>query len=63
MAKFRYNPESGELEPACDHGHLLDVHTIFMVMKEGQLVFEGPQDELEASKDSYISRFVKHENN
>ena len=63
MAKFRYNPESGELEPARDHGHKLDVHTIFMVMQEGRLVFEGPQDELEASKDSYISRFVKHANN
>jgi phospholipid/cholesterol/gamma-HCH transport system ATP-binding protein len=63
MAKFRYNPDSGELAPARDHGHRLDVHTIFMVMQEGRLVFEGPQDELEASTDPYISRFVKHANN
>ena len=58
MANFRYNPESGQLEPARD-----DVHTIFMVMREGGLVFEGGQSQLEASKDPYISRFVKHGNN
>src|SRR5436305_5584325 len=63
LANFRYNPESGELVPARDHGHKLDVHTTFMVMQEGRLVFEGPQDELEASADPYISRFVKHQNN
>jgi len=58
MANFRYNPESGQLEPARD-----DVHTIFMVMREGGLVFEGGQSQLETSADPYISRFVKHENN
>lgn len=58
MANFRYNPESGQLEPAQD-----DVTTIFMVMREGGLVFEGGQRQLEASTDPYISRFVKHENN
>ena len=31
-----------------------------MVMKEGRLIFEGDQDELEASRDPYISKFVKH---
>jgi phospholipid/cholesterol/gamma-HCH transport system ATP-binding protein len=58
MANFRYNPKSGQLEPVRD-----DVHTIFMVMREGGLVFEGGQSQLEASTDPYISRFVKHENN
>src|SRR5262245_33319809 len=63
MANFRYNPESGGLVPFSGDTHTPDVHTIFMVMKEGRLVFEGPQKELEASKDSYIARFVKHANN
>jgi len=63
MANFRYNPESSKLVPVSDHGRKLDVHTIFMVMQEGRLVFEGPQDRLEASTDPYISRFVKHANN
>ena len=30
-----------------------------MVLKEGRLIFEGGQDELEASKDPYIRKFVK----
>jgi phospholipid/cholesterol/gamma-HCH transport system ATP-binding protein len=63
MANFRYNPESGQLERARENGHKLDVHTIFMVMQEGRLVFEGAQDGLEASSDPYISRFVKHSDN
>jgi hypothetical protein len=28
-------------------------------MREGRLIFEGPQDELEASKEPYVAKFVK----
>jgi len=35
------------------------MRTTFMVLREGRLIFEGGQDELEQSKDSYISKFVK----
>ena len=31
----------------------------FMLMKEGRLIFEGDQDEFEASNDPYISKFYK----
>jgi phospholipid/cholesterol/gamma-HCH transport system ATP-binding protein len=58
IANFRYNSEHGGLEPAANGaGH--QARTTFMVMKEGQLVFEGDQDSLEASQDVYISKFVK----
>jgi hypothetical protein len=30
-----------------------------MVMEGGRLVFEGSQKELEASRDPYVSRFVR----
>jgi phospholipid/cholesterol/gamma-HCH transport system ATP-binding protein len=66
MANFRYNRSSGHLEPVSkngvgDRGGSNPTRTIFMVMKEGQVVFEGAQAELEASQDSYISKFVpKH---
>jgi len=59
VANFRYNPENGGLEPAGDHGGAA-TRTFFMVLREGRLVFEGQQAELEASKDPYISKFVKH---
>jgi phospholipid/cholesterol/gamma-HCH transport system ATP-binding protein len=55
VANFRYNPESGRLDPASQTG----TNTIYMVMREGSLIFEGKQAELEASTDPYISRFVK----
>jgi phospholipid/cholesterol/gamma-HCH transport system ATP-binding protein len=55
VANFRYNSESGRLDPA-EEG---STHTIFMVLQEGRLVFEGKQAELEVSKDPYISKFVK----
>ena len=55
VAHFRYNPESGRLDPVSDDG----TRTIFMVMREGRLVFEGTQKELEACGDSYVDKFVK----
>jgi phospholipid/cholesterol/gamma-HCH transport system ATP-binding protein len=65
MANFRYNRSSGHLEPASSNGGAglgsNPTRTIFMVMKDGRVVFEGTQHELEASRDDYIQRFVpKH---
>ena len=58
VANFRYNSEQGLLEPARD-GHGRGVRTIFMVLREGRLVFEGDQENLESSTDSYVTKFVK----
>jgi phospholipid/cholesterol/gamma-HCH transport system ATP-binding protein len=63
MANFRYNRKSGHLEPASSNGgaagHGSDpAHTVFMVMKEGRVVFEGTQHELEAYQDAYVQEFV-----
>jgi phospholipid/cholesterol/gamma-HCH transport system ATP-binding protein len=60
VANFRYNPENGGLERAGNHDGAAAPRTLFMVLREGRLVFEGPQTELEASTDPYISKFVKH---
>ncbi len=58
MANFRYNSEQGRLEPA-QNGAARDLRTTFMVLREGRLVFEGRQEELERSDDPYLSKFVK----
>jgi phospholipid/cholesterol/gamma-HCH transport system ATP-binding protein len=63
MANFRYNRTDGHLEPVPKNGagapgDSNPTHTTFMVMKEGRLIFEGTQSELEASTDSYTSKFV-----
>jgi len=55
VANFRYNSKSGRLDPSPDAA----ANTVYMVMHEGSLVFEGRQTDLESSKDSYISKFVK----
>jgi phospholipid/cholesterol/gamma-HCH transport system ATP-binding protein len=59
LANFRYNSDSGELNPVSSNGGLASLKTMFMVLKEGQLVFEGTESELEASRDSYLAKFVK----
>ena len=57
MANFRYNPNSGEIEPAGGGEHA--VKTRFLVMDHGRLVFEGPERELLASQDSYVQKFSR----
>ena len=58
MANFRYNSDQGHIEPA-RNGARGAARTTFMVLQEGRLIFEGDQDQLEAQKDPYISKFVK----
>jgi phospholipid/cholesterol/gamma-HCH transport system ATP-binding protein len=62
MANFRYNRSSGHLEPVSSNGGeglgSNPTRTIFMVMKDGRVVFEGTQHELEASHDEYVRKFV-----
>jgi phospholipid/cholesterol/gamma-HCH transport system ATP-binding protein len=65
MANFRYNPNSGQIERVgstngtgdAAGGNLLK--TEFFVMNEGRLVFAGSQEQLRATEDSYIRKFVK----
>lgn len=61
VANFRYNLNSGRLDPIMrpGQGGTPGANTVFMVMREGRLVFEGNQANLESSTDPYISKFVK----
>jgi phospholipid/cholesterol/gamma-HCH transport system ATP-binding protein len=58
MANFRFNPAKHRLEPAPSrdgNNH----NTIFMVLRDGRLAFEGAEDELEGSPDPYLMKFVR----
>ena len=57
LANYRYNANTGRLEAAPNGGD--DLRTRFIVLGEGRIVFEGSQDELEASVDPYVSKFAK----
>jgi phospholipid/cholesterol/gamma-HCH transport system ATP-binding protein len=59
MANYFYNPRTAQAERAGSNGGHTHEGTVFMVLREGRLVFEGTQDELEASDDPYVSKFVR----
>jgi phospholipid/cholesterol/gamma-HCH transport system ATP-binding protein len=61
MAEFFFDEASHELIrcPGADERHRN--RTRFFVMREGAIVFRGTRQELEASEDSYVRRFVRHE--
>lgn len=59
MAGYRWDGSAEKLvAQSGNHGSGDPSVTTFMVMNDGKLVFEGTQAELEASKDSYVSKFV-----
>lgn len=58
LAGFRYDPSTGGISPAQDSGS--DPRTRFLVMREGEMVFLGTQEELEASTDPYVAKFIPH---
>jgi phospholipid/cholesterol/gamma-HCH transport system ATP-binding protein len=59
VTNFRYNPDSGRLDPVDRARTKTGTHTVYMVLREGRLVFEGNQADLEKSADPYIAKFVK----
>ena len=59
MVNYLYNPRTGEAERTGSNGGQTYEGTVFMVLREGRLVFEGTQDELEAAGDPYVSKFVR----
>ena len=53
-------PEPATLKGTPDSaGEKTGTNTIFMVLKEGRLIFEGSQAALEASSDPYLTKFIK----
>ncbi|MCL4853500.1 MAG: ATP-binding cassette domain-containing protein [Bryobacteraceae bacterium] len=61
LANFRYNPGNGQVEPVTGNGHTDTLKTRFLVLRQGRLTFVGDQQQLEASADPYVSKFVKRE--
>ena len=58
MAKFRYNPSSGQIEAASQDGDKPG-RTKFFVMNGGRLVFTGTLAELQIAEDPYVRKFAK----
>jgi phospholipid/cholesterol/gamma-HCH transport system ATP-binding protein len=58
LAGFRYDPSAGGMCLARESGS--DTRTRFLVLREGEMVFLGSQEELEASQDPYVAKFIPH---
>lgn len=63
LANYRYNRETGLIEPASSNGLQDSLRIKYLVLRDGRLVFEGTQQELEACTDSYVRKFVKRVRN
>jgi phospholipid/cholesterol/gamma-HCH transport system ATP-binding protein len=57
LANYQWDPAEQCLKPSQASAGVLK--TRFVVLNEGRVVFEGPQAELEASTDGYISNFAR----
>ena len=61
MSDFRYDQQDEDLvKLEGDNNAALRNRTKFIVMKEGQVVFFGAKQELEASGDEYVRKFIRH---
>lgn len=56
LSGYHYDARTGSLRKA---GPGDTNRTRFLVLKDGEVVFDGPQRELEASRDSYLRMFVR----
>jgi phospholipid/cholesterol/gamma-HCH transport system ATP-binding protein len=59
LSGYRHDPDSGRLLPM--NGDRSAARTHYLVLRAGETVFDGPQEELEASRDVYVRRFVRRE--
>jgi len=60
LANCHYEPKTDSLEPNRNGSRAISRRTKFMGFKEGRLIFEDGEEEMEAAKDPYIAKFVMH---
>ncbi|MGH9638723.1 MAG: ABC transporter ATP-binding protein, partial [Bryobacteraceae bacterium] len=65
MTDYRYDVQRGQLTKLSDREERQQRHTRvqFIVMRKGEIVFLGTLEELEASEDEYVRRFIRCEEN
>lgn len=57
-ANYVWDANANDVVRAAPHGQYANLNTTFIVMDEGKMVFAGTQQQLEASRDPYVSQFV-----
>ena len=59
LATCRFDPRTGRAEPV-PAAEDAELRTVFMVLNQGRVAFEGSLAELNASGDPYVAKFVRH---
>jgi ABC-type transporter Mla maintaining outer membrane lipid asymmetry ATPase subunit MlaF len=57
MASHYFDTAGNEMRPLA-HASRTDVHTTFLVLREGKVIFDGASRELAASHDEYIREYI-----
>ncbi|WP_051669578.1 ABC transporter ATP-binding protein [Bryobacter aggregatus] len=60
-ANYIWDEKAHDVVRAAPPGKYADLRTTFLVMSEGRIVFSGTQQQLELSRDPYVSQFVLHQ--
>ncbi len=58
VANYYFDQTAARLLPADSDGRQVDTNTSFLVLREGEIVLHGSQQELVRSQDSYVRKFV-----
>jgi phospholipid/cholesterol/gamma-HCH transport system ATP-binding protein len=57
LASHYYDPETGHMQPV-DGKPMRDVHTSFMILRDGKVIFDGKAPELAQIADPYIREYI-----
>ena len=60
LATCRFDQQTGRAEPVAE-AEENGLGTVFMVLNQGRIAFEGSLAEFNASADPYVAKFVRHE--
>ena len=57
MASHYFDREQNKMVPAAD-GNVRDLHTKFLILRDGKIIFEGTAAELLRCSDPYIREYL-----
>ena len=58
LVNYYFDRATGTLRPAAHDGRVRDTRTSFLLLREGEIYFEGDQQALLRADDPYLARYV-----
>jgi len=57
MASHYFDPQTNQMQELSP-GSVSDLHTTFLILREGKVIFDGNAHELAHSQDEYIREYI-----